>query len=241
MDMLKVTVEQREEAARASVAAAEKWRGEGSVPHELACLRTALTAYLSYAVSRFRSPDEGIAYLAAVPVDPLLHRVDALNDTLYTSLREKGRPAEGSVANTITLVHLAWLLSEWELAERMIGIAVDPLVQKFSPLTPFWAEYARAQQQLVSRRRYKQAAPRVRGYERNWLPYLNLIEELTHGRSTETARAEIRTTFSRRNRDPKLIDPEMIDGDGVFPVRWDFREVSITRFWDCGGAPHCSA
>ncbi len=232
--MLKVTVEQREEAAQASVAAAENWRREGSVPHELACLRTALTAYLSYAVGRFRSTEEGRAYLIEVPVGSLLHRAGELNDTLYAALREKGRPTEGSVANPITLVHIAWLLSEWELAERMVGTAVDPLVQKYSPLTPFWAEYARALQWLVVRRPYEQAAPRVRGYERNWLPYLNLIQELTRGNSADEARAEIRTTFWKRNRDAKLIDPEMIDGDGVFPVRWDFREVSITRFWEYG-------
>ena len=57
-----------------------------------------------------------------------------------------------------------------------------------------------------------------------------MVADLTTGRPVATGRAEMAESFAKRNRDKRLTDWEMIDGDGKHPVRWDFREASILKF-----------
>jgi hypothetical protein len=107
---------------------------------------------------------------------------------------------------------------------------VDEVVHKFFPLTAFWAEYHRAMDCLAANRPYDPVVPRVRGYEKYWVPYLKLVADITTGQAVATARAEVTESFAQRNRDKRLTDWEMNDGDGKHPVRWDFREASILNF-----------
>jgi hypothetical protein len=74
----------------------------------------------------------------------------------------------------------------------------------------------------------------LKGYEKCWAPYLDLIAALTSGQDTGPALAACAASFTRRNRDKRLTDWRQHDGDGRLPVRWDFRVPSLLGRWNAG-------
>jgi hypothetical protein len=203
---------------------------QGDARWELTTLSSAVTTLLGVAVERFADAAAGTQFLEEKEVGPLLGRMAGLNQQLAEALHRDGKPTAGAVDNHITPVHIAWLIGRWEIGRDLLASCVDEAVRKFFPLTAFWTEYHRAVECLAAGRPYDPAVPRVRGYEQYWVPYLNLVADLTKGRPIATRRAEIAESFGKRNRDKRLTDWEMIDGDGKHPVRWDFREASILKF-----------
>lgn len=226
--------EEREHFAVLSLGTAEDWRRKGDQRWELKILASAVISFLGVAVERFADVAEGIRFLEDKGVTRAIDRMAQLNRQFVDALHRNGEPIAGVVNNQAAQVHVAWLLGRWEIAQDQVAVCVDELVCEFSPLTAFWAEYCRALDCLAVMRPYSPVVPRTSGYERYWVPYLNLIADLTSGRPTEASRADIAESFAQRNRDKRLIDWNMIDGDGKHPVRWDFREVSILKF-----AEHC--
>ena len=203
---------------------------------ELSCLSRAATSLLGVAVTRFDEPQSGIDYLRSRDVSAIVQRIADLNNNLYQSLIQNDGPPAAAVDNRITPVHIAWLIHEWDVAGRILAICTDVRVEKHFPPTKFWAEYHRAIECLVSWKPYNPELPKLRGYEKHWVPYLNLIATLTLNHELTDARKEIAESFVKRNRDKRLTDWEMIDGDGKRPVQWDFRETSILKFHELG--PH---
>lgn len=224
------TSEEREQSAIRSLKTAAEWRRKGDARRELTVIGGAVKTLLGVAVERFTSAVAGIQFLQGYDLRQTLGRMAELNQGLYEVLHRDGKPSAGAVDNQITPVHIAWLLGCWDSGQHLLALCVDEVVRKFFPLTEFWAEYHRAVDCLAANRAYDPVIPRVRGYEQYWVPYLKLVADLTAGRPVATARVEMAESFAKRNRDKRLTDWEMIDGDGKHPVRWDFREASILKF-----------
>jgi hypothetical protein len=222
--------EEREQSAIRSLATAAEWRRKGNARWELTTLSDTVKTLLGVAVERFGDAVAGTQFLKDKNVGQLLGRMADLNWCLYEVLRRDGKPTAGAVDNQITPVHVAWLLECWDSGQHLLAACVDEVIRRFFPLTALWAEYHRAMDCLAANRPYYPVIPRVRGYEQYWIPYLKLVAELTNRRPIATARVEMAASFAKRNRDKRLTDWEMIDGDGKHPVRWDFREASILKF-----------
>ena len=222
--------EEREQFAIRSRTTADEWRRNGDVRRELTTLSSTVKTLLSVAVERFPDPASGIKFLDDHAVGTVLVRMTELNQQLSEALYRDGKPTAGSVDNQITPVQIAWLIGNWQAGQDLLATCVDEVVSKFFPLTPFWAEYHRAMNCLAAGRSYDPRVPRVRGYEQYWVPYLKLVADLTNGRPITTSRDEVAQSFKTRNRDNRMTDWELLDGDGKHPVRWDFREASILRF-----------
>ena len=224
------STEEREQFAVRTRKTADEWRRKGDVRWELTTLSSAVKTLLSVAVERFPLPVSGAQFLDDHEVGQALARMAELNQHLSEALHRDGKPTAGAVDNQITPVQVAWLLGRWQAGRDLLAPCVDELVRKFFPLTAFWAEYHRAMACLAGGRPYDPHVPRLRGYEQYWFPYLKLVADLTSGHPITTSREEIAQSFSKRNRDKRLTDWELIDGDGKHSVRWDFREASILRF-----------
>jgi hypothetical protein len=227
--------QEREQFAVCSLETAGEWRRKGDVRWELTTLSSALGTLLGVAVERFSNAHDGIGFLVNHRVGEILDRVAEINQFLYQELHRATKPVAGAVNNHATPVHIAWLMRRWESGQALLTICLDPLVRKFFPLTPFWAEYHRGLGCLAARSPYEAEIPKTRGYEQYWVPYLRLMADLTHSRDTVVSRQEIAQNFLKRNRDKRLTDWEMIDGDGKHPVCWDFREASILLFAEFSG------
>ena len=131
------------------------------------------------------------------------------------------------VDDQITLTHVAVMLGQGDLAYQMLDLANDPSRLAFFPLTKFWKEYARGFLHLCRGEPYSPASLQPKGYEKCWMPYLALMSALSQAQDGGLACLAIDQSFNSRNRDKRLIDWEMIDGDGKHPVQWDFRRYTL--------------
>lgn len=229
-----LTAADREASVATTLTTAADWKAKGDVRWELTCVGGAIEALLTIAVMHHDSAEAGIAYLRGKHVPELLARYCALNTTLLDAFNRGSRAA--AVDNTEVFVHIAWLLDEHALGDAILAIVCNAAIAKLWPRTRFWAEYDRALSCLASRTAYSpKPPPKLKGYEKCWAPYLDLIAALTAGHDTAPALAACAASFVRRNRDKRLTDWRQHDGDGRLPVRWDFRVPSILSRWNAGG------
>jgi hypothetical protein len=222
--------EERERVALATLQTAADWRRKHNDRMELSCLSSGVKSLLGVSVTQASMSHDGIAYLRSRDLGVIIQRIAQLNGNLYQALLAASSAPAAAVSNDIAPVHIGWLLGEWEAANTLLEICVDSRVSKHFPLTKFWSEYYRGLLCLANQSTYDPLLPKLRGYEKCWAPYLFLISDLTHGRDSSSSRDEIAKMFAQRNRDKRLTDWRMIDGDGKHPVQWDFRETSIMHF-----------
>lgn len=227
-----LTFAQLEEGVATSIAAADEWKAKGDVGWEMNCVRSALDDLLAIAVEYRDSAESGIAYMRDRQTEDLLARYEELNAKLLSSFREGTRV--GAVDNDVTVTHMWWLLGQHARGDAQLAIASDAEIAKFWPHTRFWTEYNRALSGLVSRQAYIPQALKLKGYEKCWAPYLDLVAALTAGRDPAPELAACTASFARRNLDKRLVDWKRHDGDGRVPVRWDFRAPSILGRWRAG-------
>lgn len=227
------TTAEMEGGVAKTLAIAHDWKAKGDFRSELSCLGGALDELLSIAVMQHDTPEAGIAYLHSRRADKLLLRYRDLNAILLDAFRQGYENA--AVDNGVTVTHLCWLLGRDALGDAQLAIACDVEIAKLWPPTKFWAEYHRAMSWLIARAPYTPNPPaKLRGYEKNLVPYLDLIAALTARRDGAPELAACAASFARRNRDKRLTDWKRHDGDGRLPVRWDFRAASILARWRNG-------
>ncbi len=228
------TAAEREASVATTLTSAADWKAKGDVRWELTCVGGAIEALLTIAVMHHDSADAGIAYLRGKHVAELLARYLALNTALLEAFNRGSRDA--AVDNTDVFVHIAWLLDDHALGDAILTIVRNAEIARHWPQTRFWAEYDRALASLASRTVYvPKPPPKLKGYEKCWAPYLDLVAALTAGQDSAPALAACAASFARRNRDKRLTDWKQHDGDGRLPVRWDFRVPSILRRWNARG------
>jgi hypothetical protein len=229
-----MTEAEREQSVSSTLAIADDWKAKGNVRWELTNVSSALDDYLSIAVTYRDTVAGGIAYLREKGCPELLARSAALNDQLIAAFAAGARNA--AVDNDVTPAHLAWLLDQPALGDHILDVVRDPQIARHWPHTKFWAEYDRAMACLVARTPYTPQPPKLRGYEKCWAPYLDLVAALTQGQDPAPALAACAASFERRNGDKRLTDWKQHDGDGRLPVRWDFRVPSILARWQTATA-----
>jgi hypothetical protein len=228
-----LTAAEREASVASTLTTAADWKAKGDVRRELTCVGGAVEALLTIAVMHHDSAEAGVAYLRGKHVPELLARYCALNTNLLEAFNRGSRAA--GVDNVEVFAHIAWLLDEHALGDAILEIVCNAEVAKFWPHTRFWAEYGRAMSCLVARTPCIPKPPaKLKGYEKCWAPYLDLIAALTSGQDTGPALAACAASFTRRNRDKRLTDWRQHDGDGRLPVRWDFRVPSLLGRWNAG-------
>ena len=220
-----------EELTKSTFNYADDARKRSDVAKELHNLAGGLKGLLSNAVKGCATPDEAMQYVSRWKLGDIFDRLCSVNDQIASGLR-RGDAPQIAIVEDIELVHLAWLTDNWSSADRLLAIYTDRQITRFfGPTTGLWKEYNRSIERLAAGQPYIAEVPKVKGYEQYWVPYLRLIEDLTHFRDPTPARQEVRASFEKRNRDKRLIDWEGMDGDGKNPVQWDFREFTILKYW----------
>lgn len=211
---------------------AKQAQSSGDVGREFSLLKHVLDGLLRIAVGRC---DDGVSaqrFLVDWGAETIVDRVVDLNRGFALAASERPKRVQFLVCTDITVVHAAWLVDKWNAARSHLELCSDVSIEQYAePLTGFWKEYHRAVGKLVSKQPYTAQIPKVKGYERYWVPYLHLIEDLTNGRDDLESAKEISESFERRNHDKRLIDWSSHDGDGNNPVRWDFRQFTICKCW----------
>ncbi|QDU14180.1 hypothetical protein CA11_19840 [Gimesia maris] len=210
---------------------AENWQSKGNLVRETQCLSSLLMNYLAIAVEKYDDNDEAKAWLITQEALPTLERYAQAMQLLVAKVDSGEVPASTIAGNYPHLVftHLAWALGEFALGERFSGIASRSDVLELS--TPFWQEFSRAVDTLVSGHQYTVGNLAIKGQEKYWRTYLQLIEVATNGQELSTAIAEIDDAFARRNLDKTIKgDAHEIEGSGGHPVQWDFRRDGLLNY-----------
>jgi hypothetical protein len=226
------TVAELEEKAAATLKSASDWKAKGNARMELSCVGSVLRGLLEIAVTYHDAVEAGVAYLRGRHAEELLARYHELNSGLLNDFLADPRRARAAIDNDVTFTHIGWLLNRHALGDAILQIVCNAEVATFAPLTRFWTEYGRAMACLVARQLYVPQPPaKLKGYEKHWATYLDLVAALTAGGDTRTAAAACALSFARRNRDKRLSNAALFDGTGHLPVRWDVRAWSILGRW----------
>ena len=227
------TAAETEALVASKLTTAADWKAKGEVRWELTCVGGAIESLLTIAVMHHDDAEAGVGYLRGKHVPELLARYCALNTALLEAFKLGSRGA--AVDNSEVFTHIAWLLDEHALGDAILAIVRDADIGELWPRTKFWAEYDRALSSLAARTPYVPTPPpKLKGYEKCWAPYLELVAALTDGQDPAPALAACAASFTRRNRDKRLTDWKQHDGDGRLPVRWDFRVPSLLARWNAG-------
>jgi hypothetical protein len=126
----------------------------------------------------------------------------------------------------IVVAHIAHLLGDMESAHRIAATGAQAPVRG----TPFWDLYARAYDSLVRQERVEYKAPAVRGEEKYWIPYVELMRAASEGLDLRSFQQAVRDAFESRNANKRLaVDAHQIEGTGKQPARWDFRAAALAE------------
>ena len=72
---------------------------------------------------------------------------------------------------------------------------------------------------------------KLRGLEKFWMNYVELMAALTNGGELKGPLRAISQGFTARNKDKRLTGDDLrTEGTGYGPVNWDFRAASLARY-----------
>ncbi len=198
------------------------------------CLESACRDLIRISVDEFSKPQDAIPYLKNQNLPEYLERFISLNNETYEKFQSHRKHPHTEVSNSIDIVHFAWLMEMYDEAKLMVSISTDEEVWRYYPVVRIWKEYHRMVGAFVNRGTYEPNPPKLKGYEKHWLPYIYLMGNFTKSEDTAETIKLIDESFSKRNQDRRLQNFPSFDGDGAHPVKWDLRRYTILEF----GAKH---
>jgi len=225
------TIEQSIQLHREWVAetldAARRWKSQNNRGQELFCLYHALQNSLCVAVSDYETPELGIEYLKSEFKPKVFNRTLELIRQLQSDgdIRSENIGSPG-IFKLVLTVHSAWLLDLYAEAKEIASICDDKEQMRFYQRGGLWSDYAQGITAVAFRRQFTPKQKKYKGYDRHYAVYLQLMADICIGNELSSAITAVDQSFSQRNRDKRLIN-EGLDGDGTFPVKWDFRKHSL--------------
>ncbi|MEO4049374.1 hypothetical protein AAFN46_20125 [Pseudomonas sp. CAU 1711] len=216
------------QSAVSSIEIAKNWEAKNQPAWVVRCLSSALMNYLSVAVCEVGQKEEACAWLRQNEVDKLLAKYSN-SVRLVVSDVERGKlPASalGGAYSHLVFAHLSWLLNAPETGRFFASVGSLAEIVKIS--TPFWADYAKCFQALVSGKKLAVTLGELKGQEKYWASYVALMSAAMSGDGLQRAIQVVDNSFAERNSDSSIADDSYeIEGSGQCPARWDFRKESL--------------
>jgi hypothetical protein len=219
------------EATDMFLATACQWQEKANPGYELFCLNSYIQNRLRFALREERTVAAGVQHFADSAARVALGRIPALVRQIYV-LGQAPWPDSPSCSafHLLTDIHCLWLLGEFGAAHSVAEVFSFRAWTRWMMAGGLWTEYANGTWALTSGAPWQPRTLRLRGYDSHWWTYINLLSVWHRGEDDAAARARVAESFMRRNRDKRLVAD--VDGDGRFPVFWDFRLESMLRFAD---------
>lgn len=224
------TKEEKEDHVRKTIKIADTHRANSDQRMEKFCLRGASRMLVRISVEEFSDIYEAKEYLCSFGLPSYLNRFIQLNSDIYQRFKESPKHPETEVTTDVSVVHFLWLMGMYKEAETMIAISSDESVWKYYPVHRIWKDYHRMLFAFSSHELYEPKPPKLKGYEKHWFPYIQLMERFTKSEDISDIIIEIDESFEKRNRDKRLEDYPSFDGDGRAPVKWDLRKHTILEY-----------
>lgn len=226
---LEQSIQTHREHITRSTDAASNWRTQNNPGWELFCLLNAVKHSICVAVSQFDSPDSAADYLATEFNPAVFDRTCELIRELH--INGSGLPVNtppSGLFKLVLAVHAAWLLDRYADAKELAAVCANEDQTRFYQSDPLWRDYARGIAAVANGSTFAPTQEDYDGYDRHWAIYLELMAAIASGNDLSSAVAMVDESFTQRNGDKRLIG-DGLDGDGTFPVKWDFRKHSLLR------------
>ena len=194
------------------------------------CLRGICKDYIRISVEEYDSPEDASNYLKEKNLPEFLGRFIVLNADTYKKFKIEPKHPETEVITDISIVHFAWLMDMYDESRIMTEISIDEAVWRYYPVNRIWKDYHRMVGAFVNNKHYEPNPPKLKGYEKHWLPYIFLMGNFTRSEDISESLHLIDESFEKRNRDKRLENYPSFDGDGCAPVKWDLRKHTILKY-----------
>jgi hypothetical protein len=188
---------------------------------------SAVLNYLSYAVTECDAAERGTFLLREYGVGDLLASYTSCAERLAAQVAEGALPLSVLGGNYVRLAfcHVQMLLGG--TPDRLLRIAAQ--ADEASP--PFWQAYRQCFAQLVNHEEVLVPALQLKGAEKYWAPYLDLMSVLSRHGDVDPLRERVIQVFEARNADKSFRDDAYrIEGSPSHPVKWDFRLDGLLAF-----------
>lgn len=210
-----------------STEAASNWRFKNNRGRELFCLYNALQNSLCVAVSDYTTPQSGIEYLKTEFKPKIFDRIlELIGELHFGGAVQTENIGSPRLSQLVLVVHSAWLLDLYAEAKEVASICDNENQVRFYQKDALWSDYARGIGAVAGKRQFTPIQRKYKGYDSHWASYLLLMADICAGNDLSSAIAIVDRSFSQRNSDKRLIG-DGLDGDGTFPVKWDFRKHSL--------------
>jgi hypothetical protein len=217
------------ECLQDSLEVADDWKVKGNAGWELFNTFNAARSALAIAVSQYETAAAGTAFLEERRIS-LFNRIATLLKALFvdqTASVADSPPA--GLSQLILCFHAEALLGNFETAKEIASLCDRNICLEHFQHDALWRDYAKGVACLSSGEVFTPLDRKYTGYDRHWATYIQLISCLTRDDEISTAIAAVDESFRKRNNDSRLIG-DSLDGDGEFPVNWDFRKESLLAF-----------
>lgn len=223
---LEQSIQLHRDGIKRFVDAADAWKKKGNSGWELFCIYHAVQDSLCIAVTTYDSPAQGISYLRTEFETAIFERAFGLVRKVHLLERNDLTSPPASIASLILCVHAAWLLRRYIDAKEMASICADADRLRCFQVHGLWQDYSRGIAAVANGGEFTPRDRKYQGYDKHWATYLHLMADICAAKDLITACKQVDESFVRRNQDKRLIS-DGLDGDGTFPVKWDFRKHSL--------------
>ena len=215
------------DSARSAAVRAYDAKQAGDVANASRLFAGSALRFLSIAVTDYPRPEHALRFVAEEAIPGLLAAGAQTAEELMMAVRSGKVPRTALTGRYVLLAlsHFATLVSVHESAITFCRLAEFPEVSG----TPFWDAYTACYAKFLSRSDFQVPTLSVRGAEKYWLPYLELMAALVRREHVETKAEELRALFLKRNNDKRFAaaDAHQIEGTCARQATWDFRLESL--------------
>lgn len=222
------SIQLHREHAKQAIEASRNWRFKNNRGRELFCLGNALQNSLCVAVSHYETPQFGIEYLQTEFRPLIFERTLELIRELHVNPSEAldNISAALDVFKFALIIHSVWLLDLFPESRELASVFTDKRQKRHYQSSTLWRDYVNGLAAVAHGGQFTPQQKKYNGYDRHWATYLQLMADICAGNNLSSALMTVDQSFSQRNRDKRLIG-DGLDGDGTFPVKWDFRKHSL--------------
>ncbi len=215
------------DSARSAAALAYRAKHAGDVTNANRLFAGSALRFLSIAVTEYTHPDRALEFAAQEALPGLLAAGAQTTEELILAVRTGKAPRTALTGRYVLLAlsHFATLVSIHESAITFCRLAEAREVSG----TPFWDAYTDCYAKFMSRSDFDAPTLSLRGAERYWLPYLELMKAIVRHEDVETRVEDLRALFRKRNNDTRFVvaDAHQIEGTCTRQAKWDFRLESL--------------
>ena len=215
------------DSARSAAELAYRAKHVGDVTTASRLFAGSALRFLSIAVTDYTHLEHALGFSAQEALPSLLAAGAQTTEELMLAVRGGNVPRTAITGRYVLLAlsHFAALLSARDSAITFCRIAEFGGVSG----TPFWDAYTACYARFLSRSDFDVPKLSLRGAEKYWIPYLQLMKAIVRHETIETKVANLRALFSKRNTDKRFVaaDAHQIEGTCVHQAKWDFRLESL--------------